>query len=259
MIDKMGHKKGWISDVFSSGRPQAGNISNENIAFNLIYRVLVARWHIFQIFIEVAREQHNGSLPDDLKYAWLLFQILPSVRIASDNVFVAFTTQVLQGASTEFLTDLLLNIGPKTVLGSAFDVDRDRFYYVLDEAQVAGERYLSAFADAQGLTRRPVLRPIIRAWNTHTVRWPIQVIVSGTGFSLEGISNVLGSGVAKEPAWQTVHEAGNFIEQATQERYVSRYLPTAFLDSPSGTFFRNRLHDFLRGRSVASFLYHNRN
>jgi hypothetical protein len=260
MIQKMGSDPNWIPNVLKSDDPQValeGNESNEKIAFNLLYRVLVARWLVLQTFIEVAKEQYNGDVPDDLKYAWLLFQILQFPHINGIHVLEAFTSQALKGASTWLLTDLLVELGPSNVLGSAFDNNLHQFYYVLDEAQAAGKQYMGGFTDMHGKTARPVLCPIIRTWGRH--RGPIRFIVSSTGFSLELFTTVLGSGVVKEKPWQSpVHEVGDFIDQATQEHYISRYLPTAFLNSPSGALLRNRMHDWLRGWSVRFFLYHNR-
>ena len=257
MINKMSSCTNWISNVLESPTPKVAIDSNETIASNLLTRVLVARWLVFQTFIAVAREQHDGSVPDDLKYAWLLFQILPSLRIGDEHVLEAFTTRALQGATTQLLTDLLANLGPTNVLGSAFDADRDRFYYVLDEAQAAGTGHMGSFVDTTCKTARPVLRPIIRTWDLKLVQWRISFIVSGTGFPLELFTDVLGSGVFKQSAWQVVHEVGNFIEQPIQERYISRYLPAAFLESPSGALLLNRMHDWLRGRSVTIFFYRN--
>ena len=248
MIDKMSSCSDWIPNVLEFPTPTVAIDSNEAIASNLLTRVLVARWLVFQTFITAAREQHDGSVPDNLKYAWLLFQILPSLLIGDEHVLVAFTARALQGATTDLLTNLLASLGPTNVLGSAFNANCDRFYYVLDDAQAAGRRHMGSFVDTTGQTARPVLRPIIRTWNSTIVQWRITFIVSGTGFSLELFTDVLGSGVAKESAWQVVHEVGNFIEQPVQERYISRYLPAAFLESPSGALLRNRMHDWLRGR-----------
>jgi hypothetical protein len=256
MIERMRHYPDWTSNVLKSADPEVAIDGNEKIASNLLYRVLVARWLVFQTFVAVAMEQYDDNVPDDLKHAWLLFQILPSVVIDDDHVLSAFATRALRGATTSLLTRLLEDLGPVKVLGSVFNADRDRFYYVLDEAQDAGTQHMGGFVDSTGKTSRPVLCPIIRTWPR---KWNIGFIVSGTGFSLQLFTHASGSGVAKESEWIRVHDVGNFIEQSAQERYISRYLPAAFLTSPSGVLLRNRMHDCLRGRSVTTFLYCNRN
>jgi hypothetical protein len=75
MIEQMSHHPNWISNVLESANPKVAMDGNERIASNLLYTVLVARWLVFRIFIAVAMEQHDGNVPDDLKHAWLLFQI----------------------------------------------------------------------------------------------------------------------------------------------------------------------------------------
>ena len=96
------------------------------------------------------------------------------------------------------------------MLGPAFNPTTDFFFYVLDEAQVAGNRYLGAFSDANGVVKQPVLRPIIRHL-THPPNRLIKVIVSGTGFSLDVFNTVLASGVSKvESKWHVPKESEKF-------------------------------------------------
>jgi hypothetical protein len=217
MIQQMGSHPDWISNVLKSADPKVAIDGNEKIAFNILHRVLVARWLVFRIFIAVAKEQHDGRVPDDLKHAWLLFQILPSL-IDGEHVLVAFTNRALRGATSFLLIDLLVDLGLVGVLGSAFNAGRNQFYYVLDEAQVTGTQHMGGFVDLYGKTSKPVLHQIIRTWNTNTVRWRIPFIVSGNGFSLQLFATVTRSSVAKDCIWAAVHEVGNFIEQPTQER-----------------------------------------
>jgi hypothetical protein len=139
------------------------DVENEKITFNRIYKVLLARWMVFRTFIEVAKKQNGGLLPNNIKYDWLIFQLPPLVVVDGKHPFLAFVNSCLAGASLQTLLELLDATGPAAVLGSAFD--HDSFFYILDEAQVAGERYMGAFADVSATVRRPVLRPIVRAWS----------------------------------------------------------------------------------------------
>jgi hypothetical protein len=99
MIYSMHDHDNWISDVFSDAHSpnavlRAHNI-NEAIAYNRIRKVLVARWHIFRIFVEMAKSHNGGALPDNIKHSWLLFQLLPSVLIDSMDPFLAFINACL--------------------------------------------------------------------------------------------------------------------------------------------------------------------
>ena len=115
---------------------------------------------------------------------------------------------------------------PSVVLGSAFN-PTDAFLYVLDEAQVAGQRYMGAFADEGGTIPRPVLRPIIKCFSTPTFA---KVIVSGTGFTLGLCKSSLASGVGKDSEdWAVVRSTGDFYTWEIQLDYISRHLPPSFL------------------------------
>lgn len=249
MIGSMEFSLGWNDDIFEDPNAtsiEKGNIKNEKIAFNRVLKVMLARWIVFRTFVEVATAENAGKLPDNIKYDWLLFQILPLVLIKDKDPFIAFMNAALVGVSTEVLQDFLTALTPTEVLGSAYDATRDSFFYVLDEAQVAGKRYTGAFSD--GTTRRPVLRPIIRAWASSPIQ-SVRFIVSGTGFSLSLFKTVLTLGVGKDsPTWDVVHTTGDFMNRGDQESYITRYLPAAFLSSPSGCNLVKRVHDWLRGR-----------
>jgi hypothetical protein len=256
MIERMGTSSGWTDDIFKDGEVKdfQSATRNNSIARNRLLKVLLARWIVFRAFIEVAKDLNAGVLPDHFKIDWLLFQILPRVsigdRVAMDgqHPFVVLINDYLVGASTDVLEQLLDKLKPLTVLGSAFDPERDTFFYVLDEAQVAGEQHMGAFADASSQLRRPVLRPIVGAL-TASKSQLIKLIISGTGFSLGLFQTVITSGQCKAPdLWNVVHTIGDFTDQSIHKLYISRYLPPSFLCSQSGTALITRMFEWLRGR-----------
>ena len=230
------------------------NTFNENIAFNRIAKVLIARWIVFRTFIQVSEDLNAGALHDSIKLDWLLFQILPPLDLEGIDPFSALINSCLVGVTQEQLDSLKvrLEVGLE-VLGPAFNPAVDRFFYVFDEAQVAGKQYMGAFSDVAGEVKRPVLRPIIRHL-TVPPDSPFRVIVSGTGFSLELFKTVLGSGVGKDSSmWDVVHKTGDFTDQDTQSIYLSRYLPPSFLVSEeSGNILKSRIYEWLRGRYVVT-------
>ncbi|PVF96380.1 hypothetical protein CPB86DRAFT_874942 [Serendipita vermifera] len=246
MVESMPDSLGWIRDIFTTSdceKVASANNSNQTIAFNRISRVLIARWKIFNVFIDVAKSCHGGRLPDEIKYDWLLFQALPPVlTIATKemDVFLAFIDTCLFNVGDGVL-EVLDKATVRDVPGS------DQFFYVLDEVQVAGRIHKVCFSDADGKLRRPVLRPIIRKMTQNS---PFPVIVSGTGFSLEHFKDVLTSGVGKHSSqtWTVQHTTGDFTLQEVQSSYISRYLPSSFLNSLSGTLLGDRMFKWLRGR-----------
>jgi hypothetical protein len=255
MIEMMSKTSGWISNIFV-GRQQDdisnANTVNEEIADKRISKVILARWTVFRLFIEVAKELNGGALADNIRTHWLLFQILPQVRVSGMDPFLALIDSCLVGVTLDQLRSLRFGLAPTNILGSAF-APLDTFFYVLDEAQVAGKQYMGAFADANGKVSRPVLRPIIR--HLVTTDPSIKIIISGTGFSLELFKTVVTSGVGKDSAtWNTVHDTGDFSEQAKQLAYISRYVPSSFLISPSGEILKVRTYEWLRGRYVVAII-----
>jgi hypothetical protein len=250
MIERMSTTDGWVDNIFKDRAPEDivdANEKNEKIAFNRIYKVLLARWMVFRTFIEVAQKQNGGLLPNNIKHDWLIFQLLPLIVVDGKDLFLAFVNSCLAGASLQTLLDLLDATGPTAVLGSAFG--HDNFFYILDEAQVAGERYMGAFADASATVRWPVLRPVVRGWSRVSTERSIRFIVSGTGFSLDLFQTVLASGIGKVPDhWDVVRHTGDFKNPGTQSSYISRYLPPSFLLSESGTGLVSRMFEWLRGR-----------
>lgn len=249
-ISRMAMSPGWESDIFKdSSKTKTAAKSNETIVNMRMSRLLVARWIIFRAFLDVARECHNGKLPDSIKYDWLLFQILPFHFCGSDP-FLDLIKAHLAGVSTDVL-DQLDQCNPSTTIGPDFT---GGFFYVLDEAQVAGEEYMDCFVDVTGKEKRPVLRPIIQYLVTHE---PTTVIVSGTGFSLEHFRLVLASGAAKASLeWDEQYSTGDFTDERVQQDYVKKYLPSSYLSLRSGVSLRNRMYDWLRGRHrfTAQFL-----
>jgi hypothetical protein len=249
MTQIMSTSSGWISNIFEDRNPvkiKGADENNERIAVNRTAKVLLARWVVFDVFIQVSKELNEGVFHDNIRHHWLLFQILPHVHM---NHFLSII-ECLVGATSEQLDLLISKITPTDILGSAF---KGPFFYVLDEAQVAGERYMGAFADADGKVPRPVLRPIIR-YLASPMDPCIKIIVSGTGFSLELFKTVMTSSVGKDSPWDIVHTTGDFSKQDEQLAYISRYVPPSFLLSQSGNILKARMYDWLRGRYAVAIV-----
>ena len=251
----MKNTSGWTDEIFTnlnskgvlSAHPKH-QARNTAIATNKISKVLLARWVVFQTFIEVAKELvQEGKFEGKIQRDWLLFQILPLVPIHGRDPFCAFINQTLNSVATGVLDDLLGQFSPDSVLGPSLDFDskRDSFFYVIDEAQVAGKQYMGAFGDTEP---RPVLRPILQQM-TRAGFSDVKILVSGTGFSLETFKTVTASGTGKDATqFDVIHTTGDFSDRDTQSHYISRYLPPSFLASESGTCLRTRVYDWLRGR-----------
>ena len=260
VIGMMKRTSGWTHNIFTNlGSKGIQSVNTEHqernaaIATNSISKAILARWVVFQTFIEVAKELvQEGKFHGKIQRDWLLFQILPLVPIDGVDPFSAFIKETLSSVVTGVLDALLCQFSPNRVLGPSFDFDsnRDSFFYVIDEAQVAGKTYMGAFGDT---VPRPVLRPIIQEMTSAEGIASVKIIVSGTGFSLALFKTAMASGIGKDAThFDVVHTTGDFSDRDTQSHYISCYLPPSFLSSESGTYLRTRVYDWLRGRYVAT-------
>jgi hypothetical protein len=238
----------WTKNIFRSREAtdiQSLNSTNENITKKAMLKILLARWSIFRLFIEEAREQ--GRPVEDLKEDWLMFQIFPPTLNGNDPFVAAF--QTLLGVSLGVLQLLRPRLNPQIVLGSQFNRESDRFFYVVDEIQVAGTLHQGSFCNENGTKARPVLRPMIRTLSSDSA--DTTVIVSGTGFSLSDFKAVFVSSVGKaDNEWTTEYSTGDFTNSSIQSSYIERYLPASYLNSPSGLVLMRRMRRWLCGRYV---------
>jgi hypothetical protein len=246
MIRRMPNDKRWNPNIFQNPTPDlvaSANNINELLVTTRILKVLIARWTIFRVFIEVAKSRNRGTLPDDIKYTWLLFQ---AIRLDDKDPFLTFIEQCLANVSQDVLYSLD-KITAKDVLGPDFHPGC-KFFYVIDEIQVAGNVHGTCFSDDTGTEPRAVLRPIIRAMREDP---SVTIIVSGTGFSLENFNFRIGSSIARNSVefyWTVEYAIGDFLDQQVQLAYITRYLPPSFLSSRLGISLIERMSKWLRGR-----------
>jgi hypothetical protein len=248
--------KGWRTDIFSNPQGVVGsNETNELLARHRLIRFLLARWSIFHEFIKAAKKHYGRdslSKISDIKRQWLLFQVLPLVRVDEKDPFVLLSNRCFFGVDPDVLETLEYEFNLKKVLEDYYDPSRDKLFFVLDEAQVAGVQHLSCFADATGTVRRPVLDQIVKFLTE--ARYSASLIVSGTGFSLDNFKNAVVSSTAKvswDSQWSIEYNTGDFMDQATQKAYLQQFLPPTYLLCPSGIALVKRLFEWLRGRYVA--------
>ena len=76
----------------------------------------------------------------------------------NDGPVFSSSTPPSFGHCTRKAREVVRPIYLENVLGDAFDPTVDTFFYVLNEAQVACDRYTGAFADTTNCNPRPVLR-----------------------------------------------------------------------------------------------------
>jgi hypothetical protein len=219
--------------------------ANRNAAERQFLLLLYGHILFLRIFLQEAFTMPDG-ITEDHKGCWLLIQVMPKTLLARfDDPFATFTEQ-LAGASAEYLRraikeDLAI---VKGLLGS------EALFCVLDEAQIPTEGFMYCFlSDSTPAEPRPILREIIRTWSDY---FP-NLIVSGTGVSMQTMQAVLGSSVAKEGQEAImITNLGAFDNEQAQKAYLEYYLPPKFLETDSGKVLATRVAYWLHGRCVCN-------
>jgi hypothetical protein len=197
-------------------------MANRFIASRLFKGILYARLLVFRIFLENASNM-SGGIREEHKHHWLLLQIAPTILLKSDPFRTLMEN--LRDAPDGYLSTQIgtENNTIDTLLNS------QKLFCVLDEAQVPTELASKCFRSRQNPGEdRPILSELIVAWNES---FP-DLIVSGTGISMENIEVVLGSNVAKEGSGvRTFTDLGVFDFGEGQLEYMKQYLPSEVLDT----------------------------
>ncbi|KAL5498505.1 hypothetical protein ACEPAH_1858 [Sanghuangporus vaninii] len=218
--------------------------SNHYIAERRVYQVLRARALIFEHFLKVAREMYPDRSINEFKKHWLFLQLLPADFLGED--IFGKLSEDLNDASDGFLM-----MGNHRVHRYLKDLQKtfhlgDDFFLILDEAQRAINSLNGCFRSEQNqAVKRPVLRPITKAWKEATL---FPVIVSGTGLSIHVVNEVMDSAVMKINAFARATRTGAFDDENRQREYILRYMPPHLADTDSGRAFLKRAWNYARGR-----------
>ncbi|THH03790.1 hypothetical protein EW145_g6006 [Phellinidium pouzarii] len=248
--DDIPNSKRFVCNLDSLGDSQKTDalFVNKSIAKRRIHQILTARIFVFEFFLKAVERVHPSKPIADFRKHWLFLQLLPG-RVFSNNIFredvlrkdVPEETVLREDIFYQFssilkdTSDDSLNLSDRLVqakikqLQKRFDLGED-FYFVLDEAQYAGEELEDAFRSRDGLLKRPILRQIITAWSD-AAEFPI--IVSGTGLSIDVVNEVIASAVAKAERFKFSSNTGAFDTPEQQKNYFLRYMPKHIADSDS--------------------------
>jgi hypothetical protein len=219
---------------------------NENIAFRRFLQVLYAQTVIFRVFLKCASVR-PGRITEDHKGHWLLLQVTPETLLGKRNVFSALT-QLLERAPLEYLRESVQR--ELNIIDGLFGPRPLTLFCVLDEAQVPMNLFSDCFlSGTQPAKPRPTLRPIILTWTSVLPN----LIISGTGVSMQDSETVLVSAVAKEsgpPPPEMVTDLGAFDNEEDQRAYLEYYLPPGFLETDGGKAMASWEGYWLHGRCV---------
>jgi len=213
---------------------------NVDVVDHRFRRLLYARFVCLHIFLESAVAV-DGGITEDHKQRWLLIQLASPTLLQRSDIFSTLV-QLVGEASSKYLEGAIvrMNIKIKELTGSPL-------FCVLDGAQALIKNLDYFRSDTESVKRRPILCPIIRGWSLILPN----LIVSGTGMSMQEAESTVGSAVAKEgDPPKTLTEIGGFDDEDGRRAYLKRYFPPGFLDTSEGKEIESRVGHWLRGRFV---------
>ncbi|KAI4521179.1 hypothetical protein K525DRAFT_279418 [Schizophyllum commune Loenen D] len=243
--------------------------ANRRIASRHLSDVLLARLLIFQRFL-LSLKEHADMLPENhnkdqlaayrqrCKKAWLLVQLFPSYIDVKNSDAFAHLVGKLQRLSTKRVVALLTGcLGTtRSLLVDLTSGNMEKCFLVLDEAQYAAGKWPDAFRCSKDMHARPVFREIIACWGNQILRDPrgedFKVVSAGTAVDWKVAQESFSSALLKEDTTLDVlHGMGTFHDRdymEYKERYLRRYLPLGYTDSPEGIRLLRRINVWLRGR-----------
>jgi hypothetical protein len=222
---------------------------NQDVAARRLLLILYVRIFVFRVFLQCASAM-PGGITEDHKGRWLLIQVAPETLLARPDIFLALM-RLAGRASTDYLHQVIRTeydfvaelLGPQPPV----------LFCVLDEAQVPTNEFLDCFrSEPEPAKPRPILREIILTW----IEVLPNLIVSGTGVSMEEVETVISSLVAKEGPGgvppPTMTDLGGFDDGNGQRAYLEQYFPPGFLGTPLGEEIVSRAEYWFRGRFVCN-------
>jgi len=238
--------------------------ANREIANRNFRQIFLARLIMFNLFAE----NMNGCAGDPRVYRerWLLLQLRPSfVHPQCWDIFDELSCK-LSGATDSFINTktktLLTNVRSLLSSGitarshitqtqmSTSDTVQTPLFCVLDEAQHAATQHNAAFRSDQNGAHRPILREIVKAWETQSFGQGVFMVVAGTGISKDVVDQAMASAIMKDSRYRWCSDTGAFDRKDVQQRYMQKYLPKRLLESDVGVRLLERVWYWLHGRFV---------
>ncbi|KAF7299288.1 hypothetical protein MIND_00877700 [Mycena indigotica] len=208
---------------------------NSDVANRWFGAILLARLLLFQQFLEIS-SRGSLSIPNR-QMRWLEFQLSPRVLgdrldYLGEDVFVTLANTLATNDSpnlAENIDDVIRKL--QTSIGTERPI-----FIIIDEAQVAVDHLPSAFGDG-----KPFLWELLRSWSALT-KGACTFICAGVRIP----ASLFTGEVGRDFEWTS--DTGAFDDPDEHEKYIAKFLPPTFRDSPPGRFLISRLWRWCRGR-----------
>ncbi|KAG6899289.1 hypothetical protein C0993_011483, partial [Termitomyces sp. T159_Od127] len=209
----------------SSSQHELSLNNNRQIASRIFGQLFLARLLVFNLFVDVMDELSDVEDLTDAqttayRQRWLLLQLQPN--LIHPKIWDPFDdiTRKLSRASESYInttTQTLLSRVRKLCIDktmpSSNEAHQAPIFCVLDEAQYAATQHSSAFRSENGAVHRPILREIVRAWESQTSGQGVFMVVAGTGISKDVVDQAMASAIMKESKYRWCSDTGAFDNQ----------------------------------------------
>uniref|UniRef100_A0A0W0G4T5 Uncharacterized protein n=1 Tax=Moniliophthora roreri TaxID=221103 RepID=A0A0W0G4T5_MONRR len=185
------------------------------------------------------------GISQELRKFWLHFQLRPNIQ-TEDEEFTDHLADIFREVCEALLDaevdDAIINDAIArtsrdilAVLGSS-----TRVFVVLDEANVAVQKYKRSFRDGHG-KYYPLLKAMIQTWREHLKDLPFFFVIAGTEIPQQHFCDIEWA----DFSWSS--NTGSFHDQELQKRYVQQFFPNNIWESV-GNDLSLRMWKWIRGR-----------
>ncbi|KAF7299405.1 hypothetical protein MIND_00890300 [Mycena indigotica] len=257
---------------------------NRELVDDSFYHVILARFLIFKLFLTAIVATGRPITRADKK-RWTLLQAHPDFLEGTLDIFRSLASildsptldetvrkqrSAMTGADCNVIYNRL-SIETREFISKHYERDAseakinpkpDRFYFVVDEAQLAARILDRAFASARpnpqgNFDLRPLLRELIAILRNLSLD-EHGAVITGTGLDIELIQDALGSILLKADVEGDLRsDTGGFYEdKAMHKAYITRFMPPDLMRTRDGEHFVQRMTKWLAGRyrTTAAFL-----
>ncbi|KAK7047592.1 hypothetical protein VNI00_006360 [Paramarasmius palmivorus] len=215
----------------------------------VLYPSLLPEHEAAQAVALNSRLAHHASssegISQELRRSWLHFQLRPNVQSDDDESTENLEDALLSLCDTmsdaemgeEVLNDAIAQTSEEifSVLGESA-----RVFVVLDEANVAAQRYKESFGTPGNYY--PLLKAMVKAWRDLLKDLPFVFVVAGTEVPREHFAN---DDDWSDFVWNS--NTGGFDTVEKQKHYVQQFLPQNLQESVGDSLAR-RMWRWVRGR-----------
>ncbi|KAF6752402.1 hypothetical protein DFP72DRAFT_904796, partial [Ephemerocybe angulata] len=224
---------------------------NRKIANRIFRHIFLARLYVFHLFAQTMRDHMACTGTTDTqvyKHRWVFLQLQPSV--VHPHVWDVFDelSSKLSKASDAFVNSTTMELLTSVRSLCSGGAGLDAFFCVLDEAQYAATQMQTAFRSDHNAAHRPILREIVRAWESQTSGRGVFMVVAGTGISKDVVDQAMASAIMKDSRYRWCSDTGAFDHEDVQQEYMRKYLPSAYLEGDAGKRLLERVWYWLHGR-----------